>query len=138
MRRPRDFVPYRIDRVWIDTGATNRSERLAMIEGGISHGDVLVLLDRHDLGRAEILEGVERQLTGMGVSTEIAAAPASPAIGRPPKFAPDPDQDARISKLWHDTVLTGPYVLRRAGEIMGRAVARHHLTHRYGPREKRV
>lgn len=57
--------------------------------------------------------------------------------GRPCDFAPSPDQERKIKRLWHDARNTQKYVLTRASEIVGMEVKRHHLTHRYGARIKK-
>ena len=135
-RNTRDFEKHEVDRVWLDTKSSERSERIAMMHLGLVEGDTLVLLDVKDLGRP--YKPLVTAIEGQGVTIEAHDPVKAPnPRGAPLKFNPTPDQDKQIKAMWMDWAYEGSYVVRRASEIMGMEVKRHHLIHRYGKRGMR-
>lgn len=128
-----------VDRVYIDTKRTERTERAHLFAPGVLRdGDTLVLRSRGDLGQGFGLAKFEQRLAEKGVSLEIVPIGRERGErGRPRKFTPDDAADAIIRPLWHNTAYTLAYVLRRARETMGHDVGRHQLRYRYGPRESK-
>ena len=124
------------EEVLIDTAKTYRTERAALFASGrLRPGDVLVLLGLGDFGRGFGLAKFQAMLAERDVTIEVCPPSVEPAKrGRPTAFNPDGNQDDLMLALWRDRAYTLAYVLKRAGEIMGYAVARHQLSHRYGRR----
>ena len=128
------FAHAGVDRVWLDVTGSGRRERGAMLEmGNLREGDTLVLLSASDIS-----ENLARVILDRGAMIETCPPVTKPKRpGAPLKFDPDLQQDDAIRALWLNAGYTLAYVKRRAGEIMGKPVARHQLTHRYGNRHKR-
>ncbi len=121
------------DSVLIDTPATHRAERAALFKSGrLRPGDTLVLLALGDFGRGFGLAKFQAMLSDRGATIEVCPPEkVDGRRGRPSKFEPDPNQDDQIRTLWRERAYTLDHVLRRAREIMGHDVKRHHLSHRY-------
>ena len=128
------FAHARVDRVMLDVPGSGRRERGAMLEPGkLREGDTLVLLSASDLG-----QNAWAAIETMGVAIETCPPAAPPKrSGAPLKFNPDPKQDTDIKALYLNPGFTLAYVLRRATEIMGYTVKRHHLVRAYGNRHLR-
>lgn len=136
-RTERDFGRAKVDRVYLDTAFSERTERADMLRLGLRRGDVLVLLRPGDLGHGKDLINVRQMLADMGVKIEIGQGLEDKRPpGRPRAFEPSPEQDERIKGMWY---AQGIYLTRgveqRASEIMGHPVTRNQLDHRYGPRD---
>lgn len=135
---PADLEAAGCELVYVDTPKTDRLERRDMLKMGLRKDDTLVLLKPGDLGAVGELKRLREQIEAMGVTIEIYE-PAKPLRrpGAPRKYDPEPELRERIGVMWHDLDLSGPYVLRRAQELVGEWVRRHHLNEAYGPRSKR-
>jgi len=133
-RAEKDFAHVNVDRVYLDFSGSGRVERGQLLAPGVLRpGDTVVLLDARDLG-AKATKAVE----AAGLSIEVCDPPPQPArVGKPPKFDPDPEQDAKIRALWLNPGYTLQYIKDRAAEIMGEPVERHQLVYRYKNRHKR-
>lgn len=136
---PSDFSGVNVEKVYIDHPGTDREERSDMLRYALREGDTLVLLRRGHLGAGGEIPMLEQHCQQHGIEIEVADVPEPErgTPGRKPAFAPSPDQDRKIKRLWHDARNTQKYVLARASEIVGMEVKRHHLTHRYGARIKK-
>ncbi len=133
-RHERDFMRLDVGKVWLDMPGTGRHERGSMLRpGGLRAGDVIVVLDARDLGK-RVTDAVD----AMGITVEVCP-PDGPlrAPGAPAKYNPDEVADAAVQVLWVNPGYSMSYVLRRASEMVGMDVKRHHLVHRYGNRHKR-
>ena len=131
---PEAFAHAKVDKVYLDVPGSGRRERGALLETGrLRLGDVVVLLSPDALGPK-----AWAAVKGLGVGVETCP-PAGPAKrpGAPLVFDPDHKQDSDIKALWLNPGFTLAYVLRRATEIMGKPVYRHHLTRAYKNRHKR-
>lgn len=143
MRREADFAGLNIDRLWLDGGKTERAERGAMLKAGIRRGDTVVLLSRGDLSHGKHINEVERMIRDAGASIEVNEQ-IRPR-GRPgPKPLWEPKDEARLSLLWHDETVDGPYVVRLACEDAGlkptpenRELMRGRMNRRFGTRSKK-
>ena len=134
-RAEADFAHANVQSIWIDHPGTERNERTWVLRRALRRGYTLVLLSPGDLGAGGEIPMLRAELADRGVEIEICPADKLPAKRGPkPAFAPDPEQDAQISALWHSPDYSQAYVLRRASEIMGMEVRRWHLTHRYKAR----
>lgn len=139
-RREGDFADLQVERVFIDGEDSERSERHAMLNGGLRSGDTLVLLALGDLAPGKTVHALVEEVEKIGAGIEINE-PIRPR-GRPgPKPSWEPKDDARLNRLWHDMTVDGPYVLRLACEDAGvpptdenRALFRSRLVRRYGTR----
>lgn len=137
-RTSEDFARAKVDRLYLDTAFTDRSERTDMLRIGIRKGDTLVLLAHGDLGAGAGLRAIRRRLGDMGVEIELAqpASQTKRPRGRPASYDPNPEQDEQIRRLWYmDGVYMMKHVLQRAEEIYGKPVSRNQLDNRYGPRD---
>lgn len=134
---PDDFAPAGVERVWVDTPKTERQERADMLKLGLRAGYTLVLLRPGDLGAVGELKQLREKLDEMGVTIEIYQPPKPlRRPGAPRMYDPPEDVRERIGVMWHDLDLSGPYVIRRAQELVGDWVRRHHLAEAYGPRSR--
>ncbi len=122
-----------VERVLIDTAGTHRVERASLFDSGrLRPGDTLVLLALGDFGRGFGLTKFQQMVADRGATIEVCPPDVDRGKrGRPATFTPDSTQDDQISALWLNRAYTLNYVLKRAGEIMGYAVARHQLSHKY-------
>jgi len=140
-RREGDFADLRLDRLWLDGEGTERSERKAMLNGGLRKNDVLVILSRGDLAHGKAINDIERVITERGATIEINTVFRSRA--RPgPKPEWEPTDDARFRLMWKDITEHGPYVVRKACEDAGvdateanMKLFRSRLNRRYGTRK---
>ena len=136
-RTSEDFGRARVERVYLDTAFTDRSERTDMLKIALRTGDTLVLLAMGDLGAGAGLRAIRRRLQDLGVTIEVLSPDEGEKRppGRPAAYDPTPEQDERIRDLWYmDGVYTMKHVLQRAEEIYGNPVSRNQLDNRYGPR----
>lgn len=134
-RSPKDAPPY-CEKVWLDDERTNRQERDDMILALRPAGaDVVVVLAESDLGRGRELPAIRAAIEAKGATVSVEAPEQEPERrGRPAKFTPNADQDAKIRRLYRSYQVMS-YVLTRATEIMrGFEVKAHHLKRRYGNR----
>lgn len=136
-RTSEDFARAKVERLYLDTAFTDRSERTDLLQRDMRAGDVVVLLAAGDLGQGTDLRAVRRRLKAAGVTVEVLEAEKQrKQRGRPAKFNPTPDQDEQIRKLWYmDGIYMMKHVIQRAEEIYGKPVTRNQLDHRYGPRD---
>lgn len=131
-RRP-DDAPDGCEQVWLDDTKTERQERFDMMLG-LRDGDIVVVLSRSDLGRGAEVKAIEAAIEGKGAALLIDAPEVMPKpVGRPARFSPKPEADAKIKALYHGFNVMS-YVLRRASELAGMEVKAHHLKRRYGNR----
>ena len=131
-RRP-DDAPDGCEQVWLDDAKTERQERFDMMLG-LREGDTVVVLSRSDLGRGAEVKALEAAIEGKGAALVVDAPEVLPKpVGRPARFAPTPEADAKIKALYHGYNVMS-YVLRRASELAGMEVKAHHLKRRYGNR----
>jgi hypothetical protein len=131
-RAPKD-APADCEKVWLDDAKTGRQERGDMMLS-LSDGDIVVVLAQSDLGRGAEVKAIVAGIEAAGASLSVGPPEVIPAQrGRPPMFAPDPEQDRKIRALYHSYNVMS-YVLDRASAIMGWPVQAHHLKRRYGNR----
>jgi len=70
-RREADFAGLNVDRLWLDGEDTERSERRAMLNGGLRQGDVLVLLSRGDLSTGKTINDIVAEVAKCGATIEV-------------------------------------------------------------------
>lgn len=134
-RSPRDFAPYECERLFLDDAATNRQERVDLMQC-LRDGDTLILLSKGDLGRGHEIAKLLADLEAVSVVLQIIQAPPAKPQGRPRKFAPTDEQAKRLESLWRSS-LPLSHVLVRAQEITGQNVKRHQMIYRFGSRWKK-
>lgn len=123
---------------WVDFPGSNRAERADLFVQGIRSKDVLLLLQRKDLGDGKEIARFEEMVKAKGATIEIKA-PEAPSRQRPgPQTALGAityDQERRIRHYWH-----GPFkaqvAIEKACEVLGRDVTRNMLNRQLGPRSK--
>lgn len=137
-RDEKDFAHTNVepDRIFIDTKATDRSERRDMFML-VKPGDTLVLLYKGDLARgAQSYDVIWGRVKSMGVDVEIMPPdgdkPKLPR-GRPKVFDPSPKHDEEIKMHWHDPDRPGRYAVKVARR-RGYDVTEQNVRDRYGPR----
>lgn len=135
-REPEALRKAGAERCWIDHAHSGRAERARLFgPHGLRNGDVLVLLDRGDLGKGKEIARFEAMAQAFGVTVEIAETAAKDRLkpGRKPGFDPTPDQVERCRHWWQ-----GPFrradALREIEHIMGRPVSPDQLNRRVGLR----
>lgn len=124
------------ERCWIDHAKSGRAERARLFgPHGLRSGDVLLLLDRGDLGKGKEIRRFEDMASRIGATMEIAEAAPKTRLrpGRKPGFDPTPEQLKRCRHWWQ-----GPFrradALREIAQIMGRPVSPDQLNRRVGLR----
>lgn len=124
------------DRLWIDHDQSGREMRAHLFgPQGLRPGDVLILLDRGDLGVGKEIARFEAMAIAAGAAIQIVEAkpPTRLAPGRKPGFAPTQEQEALCRHWW-----MGPFrradALDEIEKIMGRRVSPDQLNRRIGLR----
>lgn len=135
-REPEALRKAGAERCWIDHANSGRAERARLFgPHGLRDGDVLVLLDRGDLGKGKEIARFEAMAEAVGVTVEIAESAGKDRLkpGRKSGFNPTPEEAERCRHWWQ-----GPFrradALREIEQIMGRPVSPDQLNRRVGLR----
>jgi len=128
-----EFSP---DKVFADDPKTNRIELSDMVDMGVLHkGDTLYLRSRGDLGHGKAVGAIWDKIIAQGVTIKIVPKDRSKVKSQSGWMRPTDEQKAQVCTLWNSSLDT-KHVLRRAGDVLGRKVERHHLNRMCGPRHK--
>ena len=126
---PLGFSP---GKVYIDHDHRRR-DRAAMIKD-LRPGDLVRVLYLRDLGGSPVADRKFLALVeARGAKVEECRPERAPKpMGRPAKFTPTPDQDARIRAAWLDETHCLADRCQAVADIYGARVARFSLYRRYG------